>query len=456
MQKQYPPYFYGDDEDAEQPGIGINPDYATGKTGMPWRAGMDQPQKPKEPTPEEALRAYLMQRKSEDDALRSPEALQKKEADKQLAMDRQTFNTFLPTFEKAGAMLGTSGGVTPKTVLEKPAQQWMDFYKDQNKNEQFDERMGLERTGMNDRLVEYLTNMQRQKDEAQKGRDQQLTVLDKTQGFQTGRDENLHGYDMEKQQTGIDAGMDKQNDEQEWRTGENVLDRKNREEVAKLGGNKAVQRIRVQGEEARKTNAAKPTKKPGGKPLTSTAAGQLGSYNGALNMLDQLETSYEALASERGSGIKSMIKGSPAYNFEQTRKAYAQGIGKVLEKGKLSNADYESKYVPLMPGAWDTDATARIKLNNMRAQIRAQRQGELEGYGQGGYDISGYGNITGKDEGSKSANSMPANSKAKLILQTMKKNPAALNNAKARKYIIDNAPELRGELDDLVRKSGVK
>lgn len=409
--------------------------------------------------PQAELYNYLMQRKRSRDYDLTPEAMAAKNARSDASAGMMAMNTLIPTLEKAGAEIGTVGGRTAKTILDKPSDQWIKYWGEQDKNALADRRLDMDQTSMDDRLVEYLMNQQRQKEEADTGR-----------AFQLEKGKIEHGYGMEKQAEDNKADMAKLERQQQWKSGEdetergwksgeNEKDRAARIEAARLGGQQKLIQIEAQGKEARKTQAEKPVRgagKIGGKPLTSTAAGQIGSYNSALEQIGELEQAYNSLANERGSGIKSLFPGSNAANYEVTRKQYAQGIGKILEKGKLTDADYERKYIPLMPGPWDPESTARIKLQNFRNMIESQRRGEIEGYGQAGFDVSGYGNISGSKTGAKTANSLPSNSKAKLILEIMKKKPAALADPQARKYIIDNAPELKPELDELIKKSGNK
>ena len=445
--KKYPPYFYGDDED-------YNPDLmAEEQVEAPTQNQYGPPaaSKPAQPTPEEALRAYLMKRKSEDDALTSPQALQKKEADRQLSMDRMAFNTFIPTMEKAGAMVGTVGDRTPKTILDKPSDQWIKYYGQQDQNAEDAEKMGMERTGMNDRLVEYLTNMNRQKDEAQKGRDQQLTVLDKTQGFQTGRDAAQHDYDMEKQQTGIDAGMEKQGAEQDWRSGENVLDRQNRKDVAGISGNNALQRIQVQGVEARKTNAAKPAGGklgPDGKPVVKTSVSQdkyadyakgMREANAAIDGLQK--KGYDG--SSRVGHLKRDMGKLGAYlgvtndqdkAYDTAVRSFAAGVyrsesGAAVKDEEL--ADVKMRYFP-QPG----DSPERVKA------LRALRESKIKSYE--GLAMSAMQKVNG-------------GSNATGIVQKMQKDPTfrakMLNDRKMLRSLIQSSPENKAAIDKMITET---
>lgn len=143
-----------------------------------------------------------------------------------------------------------------------------------------------------------------------------------------------------------------------------------------------------------------PEKSAAGHKVTSQTAQEVGSFEAAFKMADLIEADYNKLASQPGASFRSYIPGADANLYDQTRDYAAQNIGLILEKGKLTDKDYD-RYKGMMPRPTDTNAQAAQKLKALRQFITAKREGDISGLQQAGFDTSNF-----KD--SPKANDKPA------------------------------------------------
>ncbi len=126
---------------------------------------------------------------------------------------------------------------------------------------------------------------------------------------------------------------------------------------------------------------------------TSQTAQEIGSFDAAFKMIDNLEEKYKSQASRPGSFIGSFIPGTDSNLYEKNRDVAAQTLGVILEKGKLTDRDYE-RYVNMLPKTSDRNNVAAEKFDAFRKFILEKKQGEISGLQQSGFDTSGYQNTS--------------------------------------------------------------
>lgn len=122
---------------------------------------------------------------------------------------------------------------------------------------------------------------------------------------------------------------------------------------------------------------------------TSQTAQEIGAFDSALKMIDDLQEKYNSQASGGGSGLKSMIPGTASNLYIKNRDLAAQNVGVILEKGKLTDKDFD-RYVGMLPGTFDPNNVANEKFDAFRSYIIRKREGEIGGLAQSGFDTGGY------------------------------------------------------------------
>lgn len=133
----------------------------------------------------------------------------------------------------------------------------------------------------------------------------------------------------------------------------------------------------------------------GGKMPTAVVAGEIGDAESALGTLDILTKAWGEKASSTGSGAASMLPWSQSRQYKDQLKQAAQGIGRYLEGGKMTDADVV-RYEAMLPGPWDTPERAANKINSMQSLIESKRKGQVSGLQQSGFDVSGYRSLPQK------------------------------------------------------------
>lgn len=126
-----------------------------------------------------------------------------------------------------------------------------------------------------------------------------------------------------------------------------------------------------------------------GSKVTSATAQEVGSFDSAMDMASQLEDQYNNGAASAGSSIKSLFKGTDADKYETFRDYAAQTIGTILEKGKLTDRDYD-RYKEMLPKPNDTNGIAAQKVKTLKGLILAKKRGEIGGLTQAGFNTSGF------------------------------------------------------------------
>lgn len=136
-------------------------------------------------------------------------------------------------------------------------------------------------------------------------------------------------------------------------------------------------------------------KKSEGKQMTSQSAQEIGAFDSAIDMAEQIEKAYNSQAKSNFSGMKSMVRGSDADKYNKQRDVAAQTIGLVLEKGKLTDADYQ-RYKEMLPSPWDSNEIAQTKMGAIKNLILSKKRGEVGGLGQAGFNISNVPPVPGE------------------------------------------------------------
>lgn len=155
-----------------------------------------------------------------------------------------------------------------------------------------------------------------------------------------------------------------------------------------------------------------------GKDKPKVPAGEainLGGYESIDNTIDSLGGSFDQYAGGKsglqrtmsylGSGLPGTTSDAAKYNQEARRAA--QAIGTVLEKGKLTDADYIAKYVPMMPSWGDSEELKRAKLEGLKEYARQKQHSELNALTQAGYATDDFKSLP---PFTKSAADKPVNS----------------------------------------------
>ena len=291
--------------------------------------------------------AYLEQLKEQDIRQANP--------DYQASMSRADMDAYhgdmLPqgfaSMAKAGAQLGTIGGKVADTSA----------------------------------IQDYATNMQKSR-QLQYKRDQDISNRqDKMTGLRLKTLQYLQGK-------GIDAGSKNTVADKNNATKKEVaqIGAGSRQNVANTNANAKLGSAKIG------ADAKQPTPGTAGKEriLSSEYAGKIADFDSAEKALDGLEAEYKKLASHKGAGLDSLDPRHPANHYKSLRDMSAQVIGTPLEKGKLSNEDYKSRYVPFMPDPMDTNEKAAYKFENLRKMIRDKKASMIDGANKAGYKTSGF------------------------------------------------------------------
>ncbi len=129
--------------------------------------------------------------------------------------------------------------------------------------------------------------------------------------------------------------------------------------------------------------AAKPTKIP------SSEVSNLSQADSAIETIDKLSTEWDDKASATGSSVKGLIPGTDANLYQTSADAAAQLVGGYLEGGKLGEADLP-RYKAMVPQRTDSEAKKAYKVEILKDLISKKRASQLKGFGEAGYDTSGF------------------------------------------------------------------
>lgn len=122
-----------------------------------------------------------------------------------------------------------------------------------------------------------------------------------------------------------------------------------------------------------------------GEQLTAAKAAELGQFESAEGLLDEMKSKFDQLGP--GAVLTQYIPTTDAARFESSRVATAQTIGKILEGGKLTDVDFE-KYLDLMPSQSDSKGTAQHKIGTIKKMIELEKTGQLESLRKAGFNVN--------------------------------------------------------------------
>lgn len=150
-----------------------------------------------------------------------------------------------------------------------------------------------------------------------------------------------------------------------------------------------------------------------GAKLPSSEAGNLAKSSDALKDVMAFRDSALATTDYSKAGKLNpmrIIPGTEDYTktraYENQAKAMMQKIGTYLEGGKLTDVDFESKYLPMAPSIDDPPSLKKAKMDNLEKMVKQRLNAELDAYGKAGYNVKNFsleGNVPGNPvTGSKS------------------------------------------------------
>lgn len=125
------------------------------------------------------------------------------------------------------------------------------------------------------------------------------------------------------------------------------------------------------------------------RPISGANVSQIGEYDAALKLIDQLESSYNKNASAAGSSVGRWVNGAGANQYMDELKLTAQNVGRVLEGGKLTDKDYD-RYIDRFGLPSDRNDKAKNKFNKIRQQIQIKRDAAIQAQKNAGYDSSNF------------------------------------------------------------------
>lgn len=133
---------------------------------------------------------------------------------------------------------------------------------------------------------------------------------------------------------------------------------------------------------------AKLSKTGGGHPVPAGEAAQVAGFDAAMARVADLEKAFKEKTGFF-SGIAQHLPGTDASKYVDQKKVAAQGVGYIMEGGKLTDSDREM-YLDMMPNPGDSVARAAQKFENIRKDIVGRKLSKLEGLGRAGYNVSGF------------------------------------------------------------------
>jgi hypothetical protein len=144
----------------------------------------------------------------------------------------------------------------------------------------------------------------------------------------------------------------------------------------------------------------KATKEEGTK-LPSGEAGNLAKSDDALKDVLAFKNSANNMHFNNTIGkanVKRYIPGTDDNTnitaYENQKKAMMQKIGTYLEGGKLTDADFESKYLPMAPAFDDAPALKEKKMAILENMVKQRQNSELDSYGKAGYKVGNFSHAT--------------------------------------------------------------
>lgn len=172
--------------------------------------------------------------------------------------------------------------------------------------------------------------------------------------------------------------------------------------------NRATESLRERELSIKETEAATKAKKEArrtagagaGKTLPATVLEGLADLPTAVKAIDDLAVTHKRLGM---GGIKGRVsgavtdalqlRGTDAAEFNADALVAMQGVGKIMEGGKLAAGD-EVKYRRMLPQPGDSDEVVESKRKNAAAFLKNLVQGRIETLRKGGYQVPDVGTQT--------------------------------------------------------------
>jgi hypothetical protein len=152
-------------------------------------------------------------------------------------------------------------------------------------------------------------------------------------------------------------------------------------------------------------NELERTKGEAGAKLPSSEAGNLAKSTDALKDVMAFRDSALSTNDYSKSGKLNPLRSIPGTEdytktraYENQAKAMMQKIGTYLEGGKLTDQDFESKYLPMAPAIDDPPSLKKAKMDNLEKMVKQRLNAELDAYGKAGYNVKNFsqeGNVPG-------------------------------------------------------------
>lgn len=131
----------------------------------------------------------------------------------------------------------------------------------------------------------------------------------------------------------------------------------------------------------------------GGKTLSPTALGELADYDTALKQVDELfgraeRENISGLGAKANKAITDALdlQDTKAAQFEGASAPVRQGVGTILEGGKLAAGD-EVKYKNMLPRYGDSKAVLAEKKKALRDYLQTRRAEKVGALKSGGYSV---------------------------------------------------------------------
>jgi hypothetical protein len=121
-----------------------------------------------------------------------------------------------------------------------------------------------------------------------------------------------------------------------------------------------------------------------GKTIGSADARTLGEFETAEKVADSVMKSFQDKTGILG-GAAQYVPMTDAKTYNADREVAAQIIGRALEGGKLSDAEFP-RYLGMLPSAGDSHKMATAKINALKNMLQLARQGTLDSFKRFGYD----------------------------------------------------------------------
>jgi hypothetical protein len=138
---------------------------------------------------------------------------------------------------------------------------------------------------------------------------------------------------------------------------------------------------------------AKLGKEKTGRPLAAEQTDRLAGYDASFGTVSDLRQAIQSQSDSFGPVAGRLASLNPYNTRGQATSALfkkaAQTLGKALEGGKLTDADY-AKYEKMLPTMADTPAVAMQKLDQLEQMVAARRNADLDNFARAGLSVDGF------------------------------------------------------------------